>query len=998
MRRKVKQLMGILLSLVMVLGLLPEMSLTVHATETGAENKPPYFVDLDKIKLSVPENCTKAIAGQIKATDDEGDRFTYDIVGGNAKDLFEINMATGVVAMKNGVNAFDYEEWVESGQQYIIEVEVADVRATSSTEEFCTTHPFEIKIKDENEAPYFNYSPEEPKSITIAENASVADQKVKFADIDKYATDPTFVNNELVAIGGDVDIFEVSTQGVISFRKGATLNPNINSYELTVAVRDANKDGDGNLLYPDLASDMNFSIHVIRCIAKVTKLPVAADGWTYDGAEHGLIKTAGKASDGTIKYAIKTDDSVPADNEYTFADASLIKGTDAGTYKIWYKAFANEGLQDSEAGSVEVTVSKKSVTVSGITAKDKVYDGTTDAQLVMDDKAMSAVHANLEGVVAADAGKVTVSATGKFDDANAGTGKTVTISGLALKGTAAGNYELAASGNQKTATATITPKPVTVTAGDQTVPLNGSIDSGLSTATASDEGLLAGDALSAITLTSSSTAHATTSGTITPSGAKIKNAGGDVTGNYAVSYANGVLTVNKGTVSYNAPSAILALTYNSEDQALVNAGSVTGCEGAVMKYALGSDANAVPSDASFGTAIVKAKDAGSYIVWYKIDGGADYDDVAPQKITGIEIAAKELGLSWDGAWFVYDGQEHFPEVALTGVEAADKNAVGVITSEAEKNAGNYHATVTLTGEKAKNYKLGNAAAGYDWKIMKAAISPCVTISGWTKGQAPSDPVITGNPENGKVTLAYKATGADDLAYSEEVPTEAGEYTVRATIDETANYLGGTATATFRITAPKEEPRADLSQTLWAAVALGGEQTVYWNEGNTLSYDIMKILEEHPQLTLVFEYSYEGKDYKVNMPGSIVKAYPDIIWYGPLYLYAHYGKSKAELQTYVVQRGDTLSRIAAKLHTSVRRLVELNGIMNPNRIYPGQKLLYGDGNASDGTMPPASGTYVVQRGDTLSRIAAKLGVSVGQLVQQNAIQNPNRIWPGQVLRY
>ena len=161
---------------------------------------------------------------------------------------------------------------------------------------------------------------------------------------------------------------------------------------------------------------------------------------------------------------------------------------------------------------------------------------------------------------------------------------------------------------------------------------------------------------------------------------------------------------------------------------------------------------------------------------------------------------------------------------------------------------------------------------------------------------------------------------------------------------------------------------------------------------------MKILEEHPQLTLVFEYSYEGKDYKVNMPGSIVKAYPDIIWYGPLYLYAHYGKSKAELQTYVVQRGDTLSRIAAKLHTSVRRLVELNGIMNPNRIYPGQKLLYGDGNASDGTMPPASGTYVVQRGDTLSRIAAKLGVSVGQLVQQNAIQNPNRIWPGQVLRY
>ena len=73
--------------------------------------------------------------------------------------------------------------------------------------------------------------------------------------------------------------------------------------------------------------------------AEVTTVPVAASGWTYDGAEHGLIATAGIASNGTVKYAVRTDNTAPADSEYTYTDASAIKGKNTGTYKIWYKAF-----------------------------------------------------------------------------------------------------------------------------------------------------------------------------------------------------------------------------------------------------------------------------------------------------------------------------------------------------------------------------------------------------------------------------------------------------------------------------------------------------------------------------------------------------------------------------------------------------------------------------------------------------------------------------------
>lgn len=43
------------------------------------------------------------------------------------------------------------------------------------------------------------------------------------------------------------------------------------------------------------------------------------------------------------------------------------------------------------------------------------------------------------------------------------------------------------------------------------------------------------------------------------------------------------------------------------------------------------------------------------------------------------------------------------------------------------------------------------------------------------------------------------------------------------------------------------------------------------------------------------------------------------------------------QTYTVRRGDTLGAIARRYRTTVARLVSLNRIRNPNRIYPGQKL-------------------------------------------------------------
>lgn len=99
---------------------------------------------------------------------------------------------------------------------------------------------------------------------------------------------------------------------------------------------------------------------------------------------------------------------------------------------------------------------------------------------------------------------------------------------------------------------------------------------------------------------------------------------------------------------------------------------------------------------------------------------------------------------------------------------------------------------------------------------------------------------------------------------------------------------------------------------------------------------------------------------------------------------------SQQSTYYVQAGDTLSAIASKFGTTVSSLVSLNHISNPNVIYVGQKIYVGE--ASQGQ----SNAYTVHAGDTLSGIAAKFGTTWKALAQRNGLANPNVIYVGQTL--
>jgi len=107
--------------------------------------------------------------------------------------------------------------------------------------------------------------------------------------------------------------------------------------------------------------------------------------------------------------------------------------------------------------------------------------------------------------------------------------------------------------------------------------------------------------------------------------------------------------------------------------------------------------------------------------------------------------------------------------------------------------------------------------------------------------------------------------------------------------------------------------------------------------------------------------------------------------------------------YVIQPGDTLYAISRRFGVSMQAIASANNIINPDLIYAGQVLIIPTDGASPPPTPPPgqppvqnSGTYVVQRGDTLFRIAVTHGLSIAALIQVNGIANPNLIYPGQVL--
>jgi membrane-bound lytic murein transglycosylase D len=103
--------------------------------------------------------------------------------------------------------------------------------------------------------------------------------------------------------------------------------------------------------------------------------------------------------------------------------------------------------------------------------------------------------------------------------------------------------------------------------------------------------------------------------------------------------------------------------------------------------------------------------------------------------------------------------------------------------------------------------------------------------------------------------------------------------------------------------------------------------------------------------------------------------------------------------HTVRRGETLASIARRYGVSATQLASLNGVRNPNALRAGQRLDIpgANGGASAAAARASARTYTVRRGDTVSSIARRHGVSVRDLLAANNLSRSGHIRAGQKLR-
>lgn len=150
--------------------------------------------------------------------------------------------------------------------------------------------------------------------------------------------------------------------------------------------------------------------------------PTAQENLTYTGQEQALIIAGSVTSGGTMQYSLTENGTYSQD---------IPTGTDAGAYTVWYRVIGDANHNDTAPASVPVRIGKKPLTITGVTAASKTYDGTTNADITS---------VTFEGSVTLQKDK-DYAVTARFDDASAGNGKNITAT-VTLIGQAAQNYAL----------------------------------------------------------------------------------------------------------------------------------------------------------------------------------------------------------------------------------------------------------------------------------------------------------------------------------------------------------------------------------------------------------------------------------------------------------------------------------------------------------------------------------------------------------------------------
>ena len=377
--------------------------------------------------------------------------------------------------------------------------------------------------------------------------------------------------------------------------------------------------------YEKMSKDIVVTVQTANISASLITPPTAQENLTYTGQEQALITADSVTDYGTMQYSLTENGTYSQD---------IPTGTDAGAYTVWYRVIGDANHNDTAPASVAVRIGKKPLTITGVTAASKPYDGTTNAGITS---------VTFDGVNLNRGTDYTVTAS--FDDAGAGNGKNITATVTLMEQTAK-NYALEQSSFpttgsiikaaapdftketaltivndcEKTYTVTLPALPTLETPkeyGALTYEIGEiKLNDGYYTSGAKVEN-------GRLTLPIQKNDVATT-GSVGTATVVIKS----------TNYEDITLTVNISAKNKRIPTVtaptVNTLTYNGAEQALVAAGKTTG---GTMLYRL--------DDSEWSEQLPTAKNAGEYTVWYKVQGNAEYANVAEQNVT-VTVAKKSV--------------------------------------------------------------------------------------------------------------------------------------------------------------------------------------------------------------------------------------------------------------------------------------------------------------------------------------------------------------------
>ena len=555
--------------------------------------------------------------------------------------------------------------------------------------------------------------------------------------------------------------------------------------------------------------------------------PTAQENLTYTGQEQALI-TAGSVTDygPTMQYSL-TENGTYSQNIPT--------GTDAGTYNVWYRVFGDANHNDTKPASVAVRIGQKPLTITGVTAASKPYDGTTNADI-------SSV--TFDNVTLNRGTDYTV--TANFDDASVDSGKNITAT-VTLMEQAAKNYALEQSSFPTTGSITKAAAPTNIQSGTLTITngLHKTYSFDLSTllpklTAPCDYGTITYDKKvdtnlgvgSFITLvngkTGELTLEANRSGTD-------EGQFGTITVTISTSnYQDITLTVNifaknKLTPVMDGKITASKITYG---QALSDS-SITG------KMKDPNTGDEVNGTFTWTDGTIKPDANDRYEAeWTFTPDSEEYAtvtdtatvEVAPKSIEGAVITLESADLEYNAA-------EQSPKITGVALEKWTENITYRIVSG--NTATNVNDSLTLTIEGTGNYT-GKAAV--KWKITPKTVTPTIEVEPCTYTGDALEPTVTLKDGN-------EVIPTDEYTVEYSNNTNAG--TGRVTIKDVAggNYVIKEKTQDFTIT-KAAAPTNIQSGTL----------TITNGLHKTYSFDLSTLL---PKLTAPCDYGTITYDKKVD---------------------------------------------------------------------------------------------------------------------------------------